>query len=59
MNRKIIFLGRSLAKYTKAGENIGIINFSKDVEIVKFGKQIKRRVRKIEKEGLKWELIII
>src|SRR3989338_7734252 len=41
MNRKIIFLGRSLAKYTEAGENIDLVNFSKDVEIVKFGKQVK------------------
>ena len=40
MNRKIVFLGRSLAKYVKAGENIGIINFSKDVEIVSFGSKI-------------------
>jgi ribonuclease J len=51
MNRKIIFLGRSLAKYTKAGEKIGIINFSKDAEIVKFGKQIKKRIKKIGKSS--------
>ncbi len=59
MNRKIVFLGRSLAKYTKAGEKIGIVNFSKDVEIVKFGKQIKRKVKRIEKDGREKYLMVI
>lgn len=59
MNRKIVFLGRSLAKYTQAGEKIKIINFSKDVEIVKFGKQIKRKVKKIEKDGREKYLLVV
>jgi len=59
MNRKIVFLGRSLAKYSQAGENIGLVNFSKDVEIVKFGKQIKRRVNKIEKSGREKYLMVV
>ena len=59
MNRKIIFLGRSLAKYTAAGEKIDIINFSKDVEIVKFGKQIKRRLKKIERDGKEKYLLVV
>lgn len=48
MNRKILFLGRSLAKYVKAGEEIGIINFSKDVEIVKYGNKVRKRLKKIK-----------
>jgi len=59
MNRKIVFLGRSLAKYAQAGENIGIVNFSKEVEIVKFGKQIKRKVKMIEKDGVKKYLLVV
>ncbi|MBW2974509.1 RNase J family beta-CASP ribonuclease [Candidatus Woesearchaeota archaeon] len=59
MNRKIIFLGRSLAKYTKAGEKIDIINFSRDVEIVKFGKQIKRRLKKIDQSGREKYLLVV
>jgi len=59
MNRKIVFLGRSLAKYTNAGENIGLINFSNKVEIVKYGKQIKRRLKKIEKEGREKYLLVV
>ncbi|MEA2037479.1 MAG: RNase J family beta-CASP ribonuclease [Nanoarchaeota archaeon] len=59
MNRKIVFFGRSLAKYTKAGENIGLVNFSKEVEIVNFGKQIKKRLKKIEKDGIEKYLLVV
>ena len=50
LNRRIIFLGRSLAKYTEAAEKTKIVNFSKEVEIVKYGKQIRNRFRHIKKE---------
>ena len=47
LNRKLVFLGRSLSKYIEAGESVGIIDFSRDIEIVKYGSQIKRRLKKI------------
>ena len=59
MDRKIVFLGRSLAKYTQAGENVDIINFSKDVDIVKFGKQIKKKIKEIEKDGKEKYLLVV
>ena len=58
LNRKIVFLGRSLAKYVKAAENIGIVNFSKDVEIVKYSGQIERRLKKIDKDRKKYLLAV-
>lgn len=58
LNRKIIFLGRSLAKYVKAAENIGIVDFSKDVEIVKYGRQIERMLKKVDKDREKYLLIV-
>ncbi|MBI2134944.1 RNase J family beta-CASP ribonuclease [Candidatus Woesearchaeota archaeon] len=58
LNRKVVFMGRSLAKYAKAAENIGIVNFSKDVEMVKYGKQIKKKLKKIEKEREKYVLAV-
>jgi len=59
MNRKIVFLGRSLAKYTEAGEKANLIKFSKEVEIVKFGKQIKKRLTKMEKEKKEKYLLVV
>ena len=58
LNRKIIFLGRSLAKYVKAAENIGIVDFSKDVEIVKYSRQIERMLKKVDKDREKYLLIV-
>ena len=51
LGRKIIFVGRSLSKYVSAGEEIGLVNFSDDVEIVKYGKQITSKFKKIFKTG--------
>jgi len=48
MGRKIAFVGRSLAKYVQAAENIGIVNFSKSVEIVKYGGKAKKFFSKIK-----------
>ncbi len=59
LHRKIVFLGRSLSKYVSAGEDIGLINFSKDVELVKYRNQIKKRLRQIEKEGRDKYLIVM
>ncbi|MFH2019921.1 MAG: RNase J family beta-CASP ribonuclease [archaeon] len=57
MNRKIIMVGRSLAKYVGAAESIGLVNFSKDAEICKYARQIKKRLSQIEKERGKYLII--
>ncbi|MBT6774148.1 MBL fold metallo-hydrolase, partial [Candidatus Woesearchaeota archaeon] len=36
LNRKIVFLGRSLSKYVSAGERINLIDFQKDIQLVKY-----------------------
>ena len=59
MGRKVVFLGRSLSKYTKAAENIGLINFSKNVEIVKYRKQVKNMIKKMFKKGIHKYLIVV
>jgi ribonuclease J len=51
LNRKIVFLGRSLSKYVEAGKNAGILDLSKDAEIVKYSRQVRNKLNKIEKEG--------
>jgi len=59
MNRRIVFLGRSLAKYVSAGENIGMINFSKAVEIVKYSNKIKKKLKDIEKKGREKYMLVV
>ena len=59
MDRKIVFLGRSLAKYVNAAEKIGIVDFSKKVDIVKYGSKIKRKLKSIEREGSGKYLLVV
>ena len=53
MNRKIIFCGRSLAKYVYAAEDIGLVDFSSKVKIIKYKKQMKKELEKIRGEAQK------
>ncbi len=46
LNRKVIFLGRSMAKYLKAATNANIIDLPDHVQIIKYGSQIKNFFKK-------------
>lgn len=59
MNRKVILLGRSLAKYMEAGEKINLTNFSKQTEIVQYGRHIRKRLRQVEREGPEKYLLVV
>jgi ribonuclease J len=58
MGRKIVFLGRSLAKYVEAAEVQKLVNFSKDVEIAKYGNQISKRLKELQKEKGKYIIVV-
>lgn len=58
LNRKIIFLGRSLDKYVKAAQKINLVNFEKDVKILRHRDKVQRILRKIEK-GNKGKYLIV
>jgi len=49
MKRRIVFVGRSLAKYVEAGEKVGIIDFTKDIELVKYPQHVKRKLKQIQR----------
>jgi len=58
MNRKILFLGRSLSKYVRAGEDINIIKFSKDANILRFRGQVSGQLKKVQKNPGKYLLVM-
>ncbi|MEK6937385.1 MAG: RNase J family beta-CASP ribonuclease [Nanoarchaeota archaeon] len=58
LNRKVIFLGRSLGKYVSAAQNLNLVNFGKNVEIITWPKQIQKKLREIEKNGRSKYLIV-
>jgi ribonuclease J len=59
LNRKILFLGRSLAKYTQAGEEINIIRFKDKIEVSKYSKQVRKRLKRIKNNERKNYLLVI
>ncbi|MBI2649778.1 RNase J family beta-CASP ribonuclease [Candidatus Woesearchaeota archaeon] len=58
MNRKIVFMGRSMAKYVRAAEATGIAKFTNNVEVLKFSGQIKRKLKKIAKDRGKYLMVV-
>jgi len=58
LNRKIVFLGRSLDKYVRAGEKIGLVKFTDQVEMLRHRDQLDKIFKKIEKEGKGKYLIV-
>jgi ribonuclease J len=50
LNREVVFLGRSLDKYSTAAKNVGIAPFLNDVNISKYRRQVERTLKKIEKK---------
>lgn len=59
LDRKVVFLGRSLAKYVAAARDTGIADFTANVEVVKFKRQVSRRLKRIMKEGKDRYLIVM
>jgi ribonuclease J len=57
MNRKIIILGRSMFKYITAAENIKLVNFSRDAEIIKHPDKVKRKLKEIQKNPERYLII--
>ncbi|MBI5797655.1 RNase J family beta-CASP ribonuclease [Candidatus Woesearchaeota archaeon] len=57
MDRKIVFLGRSMNKYIGAAENIKMVNFTKDVEMMRYGEQVRKKLREIQKNPGKYLVI--
>ena len=58
LNRKVVILGRSLAKYCIAAEKAGIYSFSREAEIIKYSKKVEGMLSRIEKNGKDKYLII-
>jgi len=58
LNRNIVFLGRSMSKYIRAGEEVGLINFSNQAKILRYGRQVRKMLKKVEKNPGKYLLVV-
>ncbi|MBT4165687.1 RNase J family beta-CASP ribonuclease [archaeon] len=50
LNRKIVFLGRSLNKYVGAATRVDMCPFRKDIEIATYRKQLESKLKQINKK---------
>ncbi len=49
LNREVVFLGRSLDKYSTAAKNAGIAPFLNDIRISKYRRQVEKTLNKVER----------
>lgn len=49
LNREVVFLGRSMDKYSTAAKNIGIAPFLNNIKISKYRRQVEATLRKVER----------
>jgi len=57
LNRRIVFLGRSLNKYVSAAIKTNICTFNKDVELVSYRRGVERILKTIEKKRNKYMIV--
>jgi ribonuclease J len=57
LNRKIIFLGRSLNKYVSAATRVDLCPFRKDIEIATYRNQLEKKLKIIEKNRGKYMVV--
>ena len=50
LDRKLIFLGRSLNKYVSAAARVDMCPFRKDIEIATYRNQLEKQLKRVEKD---------
>ncbi len=58
LKRKVVFLGRSLYNYVNAAEKTNLFHFGKEVQVIKFRREVKHKLSQIQKEGRSKYLIV-
>lgn len=56
-NRIPVFIGRSLFKYINAAEKTGLVDFSSRFEIVKFGSDVRKVLKKVQRNPEKYVVV--
>lgn len=57
LKRKVLFIGRSLYKYVSAADRVKLVPFMKDIELVTYTNQIKRKLKQVARERNKWMIV--
>jgi ribonuclease J len=57
LNRKVIFVGRSLNKYVAAAKKVNECPFQNDVEIASYTKQVESKLKRVDKDRENYVLV--
>ena len=57
IGRKPIFAGRSMHRYITAAKNINQVPFMKNIEILTYKNQLRRRLKQVSAEKRKWVVV--
>lgn len=57
LNRRVIILGRSMARYIKAAEKLGLAQLSKEATVIPYKQEIAKKLHEIEKNRGKYLVI--
>ncbi len=58
LGRKIVFIGRTMERYIGAAEDLGLVNFTSKIELIKFWSKAKKRLNDIARERHKYLLAV-
>lgn len=50
LNRRVVFLGRSLNKYVRAAARVDLCPFINDIELANYRNQVEKKLKKVEKK---------
>jgi ribonuclease J len=59
LGRKVIFMGRSTAKYCYAAKDADVIDLFKQAEILKYSRQIRQKIKEIQQKGKDKYLLVV
>src|SRR5574341_349925 len=59
LGRKVVFMGRSTAKYCYAAKDADVIDLFKQAEILKYSRQIRRKLAEIQAKGKDKYLLVV
>lgn len=57
LNRKVVFLGRSLNKYVSSASKVNLCPFKNDIELVSYRKYLEKKIRKINDKRSEYMIV--
>ena len=57
LNRRVVFLGRSMFKYIKAAEKLNLAKFSGEAEIISYSNRVRKKLKNIKGDRNKYLFI--